>query len=67
MKKYEENSSLPQQLLDHQVFYFSSNSPKNVQATSEITPNMNDPIAKMNFPEKRITMPIVMRVKETIK
>ena len=67
MKKYEKNSHLPKQWLDDQVAYFSSNSPKNVHATSEIIPNIKDPIAKINFPKKRITIPLVMRIKETIK
>ena len=67
LKKHEQNHSLAQQWSDHKVVYFSSNSPKNVHATSEIIPNRKDPIAKINLPKNRITMPIVMRIKETIK
>tara|TARA_Y100001968_G_C19030164_1_gene559426 strand:+ start:316 stop:465 length:150 start_codon:yes stop_codon:yes gene_type:complete len=45
----------------------SSNNPKNVHATSEIIPIIKDVIAKINFPRKRITMPIVMRAIEISK
>tara|TARA_Y100001968_G_C19197280_1_gene638156 strand:- start:214 stop:342 length:129 start_codon:yes stop_codon:yes gene_type:complete len=41
----------------------SSNNPKNVHATNEIIPNIKVMIAKINFPIKRIAIPLVMRIK----
>ena len=66
-KNHQGIPPIHKQWLDQQVLYLSSNSPKNVHATSETIPNIKDPIAKINFPKKRITIPVVMRVKETIK
>ena len=49
------------------VFLVSSNNPKKVHATNEISPVTKDIMTKRNFPIKSKAMAVVIKIKETIK
>ena len=49
------------------MFFVSSNNPKKVHTTSEVSPIIKEMMAKINFPKKRNAIADVIRSKDAIK
>ena len=49
------------------MFLVSSNNPKKVHAINEVIPITKDMMAKIKFSKKRVTIAIVIKIKEEIK